>query len=292
MTAAPPPDEPPWTLPVDQAPLAFVDLEMTGLDATRDRVVEVCIDRVVGGQRTAFLSTLVDPGGERVGGASHVHGIDAAALAGAPSFEAIAGEVIAALSGAILVAHAAVWDVRFLVAELERAGYGTSASSPRGGQNLRTLRLEHWIDTLTLSRRAFAFHSHSLDALCQSLQIERGQAHRAESDVRALRAVFERCIAVIAPVSMRDLWEVRIGERRARQAVVEACEAAVKHGARVIVTYRAARRPPEPLEMVLLEVRSDLDPPRVVGYQLPGRGRRQLRVDRILRVDPAPVAEG
>ena len=39
--------------------------------------------------------------------------------------------------------------------------------------------------------------------------------------------------------------------------------------------------------MVLLEVRSDLDPPRVVGYQLPGRGRRQLRADRILRVEPA-----
>jgi DNA polymerase-3 subunit epsilon len=292
MTAAPPPDEPPWTLPVDQAPLAFVDLEMTGLDASRDRVVEICIDRVVGGHRTAYLCTLVDPG-ERAGGAAHVHGLDDAALAGAPAFGAIAGEVVAALSGAILVAHAAVWDVRFLVAELERVGYGTSAALPQHGQDLGTCRLEHWIDTLTLSRRAFAFHSHSLEALCRELHIERGQAHRAESDVRALRAVFDRCVAVLAPVSMRDLWEVRVGERRARQAVVEACEAAVKHGARVTVTYRAARRPPEPLEMVLLEVRSDLDPPRVVGYQLPGRGRRQLRVDRILRVDPAPsVAEG
>jgi DNA polymerase-3 subunit epsilon len=88
-------------------------------------------------------------------------------------------------------------------------------------------------------------------------------------------------------VSARDLWEVRVGERRARQAVVEACAAAAHAGAPVVVTYRAARRPPEALQMVLLEVRSDLDPPRVVGYQLPGRGRRQLRADRILRVDPA-----
>ena len=32
---------------------------------------------------------------------------------------------------------------------------------------------------------------------------------------------------------------------------------------------------------------ADLDPPRVIGYQLPGRGRRELRADRILRVDPA-----
>ena len=104
-----------------------------------------------------------------------------------------------------------------------------------------------------------------------------------------MRDVFDRCVAVLAPVSARDLWEVRVGERRARPAIVAACEAAVKHGAPVVVTYRPARRPPEPLSMVLLEVRSDLDPPGVVGYQLPGRGRRQLRADRILRVEPAPA---
>jgi DNA polymerase-3 subunit epsilon len=247
---------------------------MTGLDSERDRVVEVCIERVVGGERVAFLSTLVNPGGDRVGGAAHVHGLDGSALAGAPRFEAIAREVVGALEGAILVAHAASWDVRFLAAELKRAGF--------------SLQVEYWLDTLVLARRAFAFHSYSLDALCRELAIERGQAHRAESDVRALRCVFDRCVAVLAPVSARDLWEVRIGERRARQAIVDACEAAVKHGAPVVVTYRAARRAPEPLSMVLLEVRSDLDPPRVVGYQLPGRGRRQLRADRILRIEPAP----
>jgi DNA polymerase-3 subunit epsilon len=269
----PPPPGPPWDLPLAQAPLAFVDLEMTGLDAGRDRVVEVCIDRVEGGERRALLATLVDPG-ERIGGAAHVHGIDAVAVAGAPRFEQIAQQLLATLDGAILVAHAAVWDVRFLQAELDRAGV--------------VLPVTHWLDTLVLARRAFAFHSYSLDALCRELAIDRGQAHRAESDVRALRAVFERCVATLAPVSARDLWEVRVGERRARQAIVDACEAAVKHAVPVVVTYRAARRPPEPLTMVLQEVRSDLDPPRVVGYQLPGRGRRQLRADRILRVEPAP----
>ncbi len=272
MTA--PPAGPPWDLPIAEAPLAFVDLEMTGLDAVRDRVVEVCIERVVGGERQRLLSTLIDPG-ERVGGAAHVHGLDASALAGAPRFEAIAGDVLATLEGAILVAHAAVWDVRFLAAELSRAGIEP--------------RIEHWLDTLVLARRSFAFHSYSLDALCRELAIDRGQAHRAESDVRAMRTVFDRCVGVLAPVSARDLWEVRIGERRARQAIVDACEAAVKHGVPVVVTYRAARRPPVDLEMVLLEVRSDLDPPGVVGYQLPGRGRRQLRADRILRVEPAPA---
>ena len=272
----PPPAGSAWDRPLAEAPLAFVDLEMTGLDATRDRVVEVCIERVVGGREERRVTTLVDPG-ERVGGAAHVHGLDAAALAGAPSFQHIADDVVAAFEGAIPVAHAAAWDVRFLVAELRRCG--------------RETRIEYWLDTLVLARRAFAFHSYSLAALCGELGIDRGQAHRAESDVRALRTLFERCVGVLAPVSARDLWEVRVGEKRARQAILDACEAAAKHGAEVTVTYRPARRAPESARMVLLEVLSDLDPPRVVGYQLPGRGRVQLRADRILRVEPAPPSE-
>jgi DNA polymerase-3 subunit epsilon len=270
----PPPPGPPWDLPIDEAPLAFVDLEMTGLDAANDRVVEICVERVVGAETKASVHTLVNPG-DRTGAGSKIHGIPSEALAAAPPFDAVADEVLAALEGAILVAHAAVWDIRFLAAECDRAG--------------RVLRVERWLDTLVLARRAFAFPSYSLDALCRQLSIERGQAHRADSDVRAMREVFARCAKVLGPTCARDLWEVRVGERRARQAIVLACEAAAEHGAPVVVTYRAARRQPEPLTMVVLEVRSDLDPPGVVGYQLPGRGRRQLRADRILRVEPAPA---
>jgi DNA polymerase-3 subunit epsilon len=244
---------------------------MTGLDATRDRVVEICIERIVGGERKDGLSTLV-AATDRVGGAAHVHGIDAAALEGAPPFAAVADRVLALLDGAIFVAHAAEWDVRFLAAELAREG--------------RELRIPHFVDTLVLARRAFALHSYSLDSLCTSLGIDRGQAHRAESDVRALRAVFDRCIGVLAPVSVRDLWEVRIGERRARAAIVDACEAAAKYGTPVELLYRPARKAPEPMTFVVQRVRSDLDPPRVLGYQLPGRGRRELRADRILRIAP------
>jgi DNA polymerase-3 subunit epsilon len=273
MTSSlPPPAGPPWDLPLAEAPLAFVDLEMTGLDVANDRVVEICIERVVGGQRVAMLSTLIDPG-ERVGGASHVHGIDAAQVAGAPRFDAVAGDVLATLRGAIVVAHAAAWDVGFLAAECRRAGL--------------SLEIDHWLDTLVLARRAFAFPSYSLDAMCRELAIDRGRAHRAESDVAALRAVFGRCVDALAAATVRDLLDVRVGERRARPTIVLACEAAVKHGLPVRVTYRPARRAPELLVMVLLEVRSDLDPPGVVGYLLPGRGRRQLRADRILRVEPA-----
>ena len=272
----PPPPGSPWDLPLAEAPLAFVDLEMTGLDVKRDRVVELCIERVVGGVRVDGVATLVDPGDDRVGGAAHVHGLDANALRGAPAFGAIAADVTRLLDGAIFVAHAAAWDIDFLAAELKRLGI--------------ELVVPFYLDTLTLSRRAFNFPTHSLDALAVKLGLERGQAHRAESDVHAMRELFLRCTTVLAPVTARDLWEVRIGERRARAAIVDACEAAAEFQAPVVLTYRPSRRGPEDIEMVIVEVRSDLDPPRVMGYQLPSRSRRELRADRILRVEPATVS--
>jgi DNA polymerase-3 subunit epsilon len=252
---------------------------MTGLDVARHRVIEICVERVVDGYVVGRIETLVSPfeGSESVEGVpvgnEHVHGITRDALKAAPPFTAVADEVVRLLDGAILVAHAAQWDASFLEMELARAG--------------REIRFAHFLDTLVLAQRAFSFPSHSLDALCTQLGIERGQAHRAGGDVAALRRVFEHAVTALAPVSARDLWEVRIAERRARTAIVEACVAAVEKGLPVQVVYRPARRKPEPMVMVLTEVRADLDPPRVIGYQLPGRGRRDLRSDRILRLDPA-----
>ncbi|WP_394825205.1 exonuclease domain-containing protein [Pendulispora albinea] len=275
-----PPPGPPWDEPPRDVPWAFLDLEMTGLDPSKDRVLEICIERVRGvdpdAEPEAVLETLILPG-ERALGNVHIHGIDREALAGAPLFDAVADRVLAILDGAVLVAHAAEWDVAFLEMELERAGRPIPPA------------LMHPVDTLILARRAFAFQSYSLKNLAISMSIEHGQAHRAGPDVRAMRRVFERCVAELAPVSARDLWEVRVAARRARSAIVAACEEAVLHENTVLLTYRPSRRKPEPLLMVLTEIRADLDPPRVIGYQLPGRGRRELRADRILRIDPAPA---
>ena len=249
---------------------------MTGLDAERDRVVEICVERWVGDRCEGSLESLVRPE-VRAGGASHVHGIGVAELADAPPFDAVASRVLELLEGAVFVAHAAEWDIKFLAAEMARVS--------------RPFSVPHYLDTLTLSRRAFALPSHSLEALCTHFGLDRGRAHRAGDDVRAMRAVFARCTAALGPVSPRDLWEVRIAARRARAAIVQQCEAAVNFGVPVVVTYRASRRPPEPMTMVLTEVRAGLDPPRVLGYQLPGRGRRELRADRILKVESPPTVE-
>ena len=65
---------------------------------------------------------------------------------------------------------------------------------------------------------------------------------------------------------------------------------AVEDASDVIVRYRPAHRGPEDLVMRLTAVRTDLDPPRVLGYLLASRGRRELRADRILAILPVPDA--
>ncbi|HEY8075229.1 MAG TPA: 3'-5' exonuclease [Labilithrix sp.] len=284
-----PPSGPPWDLPLREAPLLFVDLEMTGLDPKTDRVVEICLERVVDGETRERLHTLVRPEGipargeiqavdpqpesTREVGNCHVHGIFAEALADAPTWRDIDAEVARLLDGAVLVAHGASWDVAFLEAESARAHGGT----PR--------RIGFWIDTLNLSRRTFSLERHSLDALREHFGLDRSRAHRADADVAALRAVWDRCVAALEPATPRDVWEVRIAERRARETILAECTEAARAGREITLVYRPRAKPPETMRMVLTEVAVGLDPPRVIGYQLPGRGRRELRADRILRIE-------
>jgi DNA polymerase-3 subunit epsilon len=250
--------------------LAFVDLEMTGLDAKRDRVVEICIERVRGARVEDRLHTLVRPEGGETGNV-HVHGIDAAALADAPTFAEIAERVLALLDGAVFVAHGAAWDIAFVEAEMRRAG--------------RDLTIGFWLDTLNLSRRAFGLPKHSLGALRDHFGLDHARAHRADADVLALREVFARCTAALEPTTPRDLWEVRVAERRAREHVLAGCKEALEAKREITIVYRPRSRPAEPMRMVLTAIDLGLDPPRVIGYQLPGRGRRELRADRILRIE-------
>lgn len=269
-----PPPGSPWDDDLDAAALVFVDLEMTGLDVTVDRVIEVCIERVIGARSAkpqGALTTLVRPSEERHGN-EHIHGISREQLASAPSFAELVPRIEELLRGAVLVAHGAKHDVGFLEAEFARAG--------------KTLAVPFYLDTLNLSRRAFALDSHALASLATSLSLETPRSHRAADDVRTLRQLFQRVVEELKPATLRDLWQVKIGNRSARALVVEALRQALADQAPVRVRYRPSGKPAVDLVLVVTAMQWELDPPHVLGYLLPGRGRRELRADRILTVSP------
>src|SRR3954470_13853300 len=91
-----PPPGSPWDDPIDEAALCFVDLEMTGLQPTTDRVIEVCAERVRGERDEDQVSSLVRPDDGAFGNA-HIHGIDAGELEHAPSFGALSPRIEAVL---------------------------------------------------------------------------------------------------------------------------------------------------------------------------------------------------
>jgi len=250
---------------------------MTGLDARKDRVVEVCIERVRGGAIEERLHTLVRPEGGETGNVQ-IHGLGADVLANAPTFAEIAGDVARLLDGAVFVAHGAAWDVAFVEAEMLRAKHAEYV-------------IPFYVDTLHLSRRTFSLAKHSLDALAVHFGIDRSRAHRADADVAALRTVFAKCIEVLEPSTPRDLWQVRIAEGKAREQIVAECNEALARGQPVGVVYRPRAKAAQTLMMVITAVDTAHDPPHVVGYLVPGRGRRELRADRILRLEVDPGSE-
>ena len=263
-----------WDSPTSEATFAFVDLEMSGLDVTKDRVIEVCIQRVRAGQTLSTFTSLVRPDNIAIDN-SHIHGIEASELASAPLFAEVAEKIRSDLDGAIFVAHGAIWDVRFLEMEFARL------------PNSAPFKISHYLDTLNLSRRAFLLDSHALDALCKHFGITRAREHRAEDDVLALIEVFNRCVEQLKPNSPRDLWEVRIGDRMAREGVLEACRDAFTRKVPVQITYRPSRKPA--ISFALMVTSMVESPPQVIGFELPGRGRRVLRAERILTATTEPV---
>ncbi len=269
--AGEPPPGPPWDEPLGQAPLAFVDLEMTGLNPAEDQIVQLCVERVQGAAVVDRLSSFVRPDIAVPSGGLPVCGITAAELAGAPRFAMLADPLVQIIAGAVVVAHAARHDIAFLGAELARLG--------------RRWSCPFHLDTLTLSRRAFDLPSHRLAALAEALSIDNPTPHRADNDVGVLRALFVRLVAELEPATARDLWQKGRPRGRPSAEIVATAQRALGLSQPVMIRYHPSGRKAEQLRFHVRAVRTDLDPPRVLGYLHDTRGRRELWVERILDIE-------
>ncbi len=148
---------------------AVVDFETTGiLPSYHHRVVEIGVTHVEDdGTITARWETLVNP--ERDLGPQSIHGIRAADILDAPVFSDIAAEFADLLRGRVVAAHNATFDLRFLHAEFERAGYWLHADTPS-------------VCTMALGSSFGLGASCSLAHACATCSIEPGLSHSAGSD--------------------------------------------------------------------------------------------------------------
>lgn len=110
--------------PLDRLPLLAVDLETTGLDPRRDRILSIGWVPVDGGEvRLGGAGRVVvrDGGADGVGQSAAVHGItDDDLVHGAVPEDAV-GALLGALAGRVLLAHFAAVETGFLGAACRRS---------------------------------------------------------------------------------------------------------------------------------------------------------------------------
>ncbi len=157
---------------------AFVDLETTGTDPSRDRITEIGIVWVDDGTRTGEWSTLVDPGIAIPPEIQTLTGITNDMVRGAPAFRTVADQVREQLAGRVFVAHNARFDYGFLKAAFRQLGQRFQSDV---------------LCTLRLSRRMFPeYDRHGLDALIARHSLDGASRHRALGDARLIAEFFQR----------------------------------------------------------------------------------------------------
>ena len=167
------------------APLAIVDLETTGVHPAHDRVTEIALLEVDGGEVAAQWSTLVNPQTPIPAAIQALTGISDEMVSGAPTFGALAGELRERLAGRVFVAHNARFDYAFLRHEFERAGLRFQA---------RTLC------TVRLSRRLYPEHArHNLDSVMARHGLACDARHRALGDAQAVWRFLQAAAAERGP---------------------------------------------------------------------------------------------
>jgi len=105
-------------------PAVVLDLETTGLDVTRERVVQVGAVAMLGARilEAPRLDQLINPGIPIPPSASRIHGLKDDDVAGAPNFAALAPALREIIFGRVVIGHNTAFDLAILRHEAARAG--------------------------------------------------------------------------------------------------------------------------------------------------------------------------
>jgi len=159
-------------MPLVDQPAVVVDLETTGANPALDRITEVGVLLIEGGEVVREWSSLVNPEAPIPPFISSMTGITDAMVAKAPTFRELRHEIADLLRGRIFIAHNARFDYGFLSHEFRRVEQPFQ---------------ERVLCSVKLSRRLWPEHrSHGLDAIMARHGIQCADRHRALGDAKAL----------------------------------------------------------------------------------------------------------
>jgi DNA polymerase-3 subunit epsilon len=173
------------------------DTETTGLDPTRDEIIQIGAVRMVNGKllRGERFDQLVDPRRSVPPASTPIHGITDAMVRGQPSIDEVLPAFHRYARDTVLVAHNAAFDMRFL--QLKEASTGVTFDQPV-------------LDTLLLSEVVHPSQdSHRLEAIAERLGVTVIGRHTALGDAMVTAEVFWRLVPLLAERGIHTLAQAR-----------------------------------------------------------------------------------
>ncbi len=159
--------------PLHEVTFCVVDIETTGGAAADGGITEVGAVRLRGGENLGTFQTLVNPGRSIPTGITVLTGITESMIAPAPRIEPVLAAFAEFLGDAVVVGHNVRYDLGFLNAAFERAGYPRLANRS--------------IDTCALARRLVRDEvpDCKLGTLAARFRLPNQPSHRALDDALA-----------------------------------------------------------------------------------------------------------
>ena len=175
-----------------------IDLETTGLNPKRDRIIEIGAIRVEQGQIVEEFSTFVDPGRKLEERITELTGIRDEDLADAPQLDEVFPKLLEFMGELPLLGHSILFDYSFL----KKAAVDRKLTFERSA-----------VDTLQIARKYLPELPHrNLEYLCRYYEIPH-HAHRALEDAKATDQLFRKlaelfyCEETIGQAAKNTLFE-------------------------------------------------------------------------------------
>ncbi|HEX8455962.1 MAG TPA: exonuclease domain-containing protein [Pyrinomonadaceae bacterium] len=182
---------------LDETDYVVIDVETTGAKTPPARITEIGAYRVCGGRIVAEFQTLVNPQMPIPSFIVALTGITDAMVKSAPLFSEVAADLLRFIDRAVLVAHNAPFDVRFLNHEIARVHPGKRMFNAQ-------------LCTVSLSRRVVPdLANHRLHTVAEHFSVPIVNRHRAAGDAAATAEVFLRLLELLSQNGVRDLAAAR-----------------------------------------------------------------------------------
>ncbi len=167
------------------------DIETTGLNCEKDKIIEIGAVKVEGGTVTDRFSTFVNPGEHIPKNIQTLTSIDDSMVEPAPGAEEAVSKFMEFAKGCALVAHNAPFDVGFIKKSAADIGIDFDFT---------------YLDTLALARVLLPKLSRfRLDSVAKALSVTLSNHHRAVDDAECTAEIFLKFIEMLDKQGIRDL---------------------------------------------------------------------------------------